>query len=81
MTVQQRFLTNRQEPTTGLLVLAWVVALLTSLYLLPWAVAYSRGKSNHDAIAVVNVLTGWTVIGWIVALVMACTAHQVVRVG
>ena len=40
------------------------------------AIAESRGKSNSLAIGLVNFLLGWTLIGWIVALVMACTSHQ-----
>jgi hypothetical protein len=56
--------------------LAWVVAILTLGYMLPWAIAATRGKSNAAAIGLVNLLAGWTVIGWIVALVMACGAHQ-----
>jgi hypothetical protein len=55
-----------------LLAIAWVIAVLTFLYMLPWAVAVSRHKANHGAIALVNLLTGWTVVGWIAALVMAC---------
>lgn len=45
--------------------------------MLPWAVAATRGKSNATAVALINLLLGWTLIGWIVALVMACGAHQV----
>lgn len=55
-----------------------VVAVLTLGYMLPWMVAALRGKSNHVAILVLNLLLGWTVIGWVIALVMACTSHQVV---
>ena len=61
-------------------VFAWVLTVLTLLYFLPWAVAATRGKSNSWAVGLVNLLVGWTLIGWIVALVMACTAHQVVAV-
>jgi hypothetical protein len=53
-----------------------VVAVLTFGYMLPWMVAALRGKSNHWAIFFVNLLVGWTVIGWIVALVMAAGTHQ-----
>ena len=45
--------------------------------MLPWAIAATRGKSNQAAIGIINLLLGWTFIGWIVALVMACQAHQV----
>jgi hypothetical protein len=58
--------------------IAWVVALITLGYMLPWAIAASRGKSNAGAIGLLNFLLGWTVVGWVIALVMACTAHQVV---
>lgn len=57
-----------------------VLTILTLGYFLPWMIAAMRGKSNHIAIMVVNLLLGWTIIGWIVALVMACTAHQVAGV-
>ena len=56
--------------------IAWAFALFTLLYFLPWAVAATRYKSNTLAIALVNFLLGWTFIGWVVALVMACGSHQ-----
>lgn len=60
--------------------LAWLVAIGTLGYMLPWAVAATRGKSNTGAIGWVNLLLGWTLVGWIIALVMACGSHQVVGV-
>ena len=57
---------------------AWIVAFLTLGYMLPWAIAATRGKSNAGAIGWINLLIGWTVIGWIVALVMACSPHQAI---
>jgi hypothetical protein len=60
--------------------IAWVVTVLTLGYMLPWAIAATRGKSNSGAVALVNFFLGWTFVGWVVALVMACTAHQVVVV-
>jgi hypothetical protein len=44
--------------------------------MLPWAVAATRGKSNALAIGLLNFLLGWTFIGWLAALVMACGSHQ-----
>jgi hypothetical protein len=61
-------------------VIAWILTLLSVGYMLPWAIAATRGKSNSAAVGLVNFLLGWTFIGWIVALVMACTAHQVAYV-
>ncbi|WP_081680549.1 superinfection immunity protein [Cellulomonas sp. URHD0024] len=70
--------TDQQTPNGAVVAIAWVCALLTSFYMLPWAVAATRGRSNQAAVGVVNLLLGWTFVGWIVALVMACSAHQVV---
>ena len=61
----------------ALVVIGWVVAVGTLGYMLPWAIAESRGKNNSQAVALVNFFAGWTVIGWIVALVMACGSHPV----
>jgi fumarate reductase subunit D len=58
-------------------IVAWVLTILTLGYMLPWAIAATRGKSNAGMIGVVNLLLGWTFVGWIVALVMACGAHQI----
>jgi len=41
-----------------------------------FAAEVANVKSNAGAIGWINLLLGWTGIGWIVALVMACTAHQ-----
>ena len=47
-----------------------------ALYLLPTIVAVARGKKNILGIVLVNVLLGWTFIGWIIALVWACTVKD-----
>jgi hypothetical protein len=52
-----------------------VGAVLVGLcYLLPTVIAELRRHHQRGAIAVVNILLGWTVIGWVVALAMACSA-------
>ena len=60
------------------LAIAWVVTVLTVGYMLPWAIAATRCMSNEAAVGLVNLLLGWTFVGWVVALVMACRAHRVV---
>lgn len=67
---------DRREVSTAVLALSWALAVLTVGYLLPWAIATTRGRSNHGGIALVDLLLGWTGIGWAVALVMACSAHR-----
>jgi cytoskeletal protein RodZ len=47
--------------------------LLILLYFVPSLVAKLRKKRNRDAIMLLNLLLGWTVIGWIVALIWAVT--------
>jgi uncharacterized membrane protein YqaE (UPF0057 family) len=53
--------------------LLWA-AIFLGLYLLPALVAKQRGHHNAAAIAVLNILLGWTLLGWIGSLVWACTA-------
>ena len=49
-----------------------LVVLLIALYFLPAIISASRGKhSNRSAILALNLLLGWTLIGWVVALVWA----------
>lgn len=43
------------------------------LYFLPWFVAAARNHRNWPAIAVMNLLLGWTLLGWIGALIWATT--------
>ena len=61
---------------SGQAVLAWILTVLSLGYFLPWAIAATRGRSNAGAIGVLNLFVGWTLIGWIITLVMACSAHQ-----
>jgi hypothetical protein len=46
---------------------------LAALYFIPAFVAGCRGHRNTGAIVALNLLLGWTIIGWIGALVWACT--------
>jgi len=58
-------------------VVAIVVAVLTGGYLAPWAVAAVRDV-RHWSVFWINLLLGWTIIGWIWALVMALRAQRLV---
>ena len=68
------------EVSDGHVVVAWVAAVLTLGYLLPWAIAATRRKSNAALIGLLNFLAGWTAVGWIVALAMACLEDRVTLV-
>ena len=47
-----------------------------AIYLLPTCVAMARGRRQATAIGVLNVLLGWTFIGWAIALVWACMRNR-----
>lgn len=74
-----RIVTDRKARPISTIV-SWVAAVLTLGYMLPWAIAATRGKSNHWAVMALSLFLGWTVIGWVVALVMALNSHNVVAV-
>ena len=50
---------------------------LTVPYFVPTIIAMVRHKTNLLAIFMVNLLLGWTIIGWIVALVWAVAKETV----
>jgi len=52
--------------------------LLTLLYFLPSIVG--KDKKDAGAIFLVNLLLGWTVVGWVAAMVWACAADHPVYV-
>ena len=62
---------ERYQTGTTTKVIAVVLAILTGGYLLPWAIAVLRDLRTHFSVFLVNLLLGWTIIGWIVALVMS----------
>lgn len=59
---------------------AIIVAILSAGYMLPWAIAAVRGTRNAWTVFWVNLLLGWTVVGWVVALVMSIREHRVIAV-
>ncbi|MBI1179134.1 MAG: superinfection immunity protein [Alphaproteobacteria bacterium] len=50
--------------------------LLLIAYFFPAMVAVARSHHNQLAIFMLDLFLGWTVLGWVVALVWACTAVQ-----
>jgi len=55
------------------------IAIAFGLYFLPLIVAVLRKAPNVGSVAVINFFLGWTLIGWVVALAMACRSIQPVR--
>jgi len=71
------YLEPEAKSWTATKIVAVVVAILSGLYMLPWAIAAVRDVP-HWTVFWVNLLLGWTIIGWIVALVMALRAQRYV---
>ncbi len=56
-------------------IVAIVVAIVTAGYMAPWAVAAVRDV-RHWSVFWINLLLGWTIIGWIWALVLALRSQR-----
>jgi hypothetical protein len=67
---------SASDATSGavgmMLLLAFIIGGLV-VYILPTIIALVKKKQNTAAIALVNLLLGWSFIGWVVALVWAVT--------
>ena len=53
------------------IVVTSLTPLSLALYLLPCLIGCARRAPDMGAVAVVNILLGWTLIGWVAALAMA----------
>lgn len=52
------------------------LAFMVGLYFLPGLIAYLRSHDNAVAIMALNLLLGWTLIGWVAALVWSLLAKK-----
>ena len=50
-----------------------LIVLIFALYFLPTLIAFLRQHKNKLAIFLLNLLLGWTVLGWVVSLVWSVT--------
>ncbi|MFC2117754.1 superinfection immunity protein [Bacteroidota bacterium] len=46
------------------------------VHFIPAYVAYNRKKKNRAAILILNIFLGWTLLGWVGALVWAMTKDK-----
>ena len=51
-----------------------LILLIVPLYFLPTIIANSRKSANSSGVFVLNFLLGWTILGWIGALIWAVTS-------
>jgi hypothetical protein len=55
----------------------WILIIIAFfLYFLPLIIANARKNSNTTAITLLNLFLGWTVIGWIAALIWAFSSDS-----
>jgi putative effector of murein hydrolase LrgA (UPF0299 family) len=55
---------------------AFLLAL--ALYFVPSIVAVARKVTHQGSVIVINLFLGWTFIGWVVALAMACRTRRAI---
>jgi Superinfection immunity protein len=55
-------------------VTAILLAVIALLYLLPTILAYGRDHPRRQRVALVNILFGWTLLGWIGVFLWATLA-------
>ena len=63
-----------ENPATEPIALVLLFFFALGLYFLPSFVAIGRKHHQENAIILLNMLLGWTLLGWIAALVWAATA-------
>lgn len=52
-----------------------IVACMLAIFFLPGIMASKRKHHNSGAIWLLNILLGWTFLGWIIALIWAMTSR------
>jgi len=57
---------------------AILITILSLFYFLPFAIAFHKRRANTGAIFALNLFLGWSLIGWVLALVWALKQEQVI---
>jgi ABC-type sugar transport system permease subunit len=60
------------------LLFAVLITILSLFYFLPFAIAFKGKRANSGAIFALNLFLGWSLIGWVVALVWALKDEQII---
>lgn len=53
-----------------------MLAAMVALYFLPGLVAYFRDHHNTASIMLLNLFLGWTLLGWVGALIWSASAKK-----
>src|SRR6266568_1025883 len=72
------------ESVFATVVVTELVAMSAAMYVLPVIIGCIRRVPDIGSVAVINILLGWTLVGWVVALALslrsAASVHPVVQV-
>lgn len=63
-------------PLSQMIVLVIVLFLVLAFYLLPTILAIKRKSPHTTAVVIINFFFGFTLVGWIIALVLASKQLQ-----
>jgi hypothetical protein len=53
----------------------FLLSIAAVIYFLPMLIAYGRDRPDANWVAAINLFFGWTIVGWLAALIKAC-AHR-----
>jgi hypothetical protein len=67
------------SPIMGGVIYSSAFLIVLVLYFLPSIVAVARKVTHQGSVIVINLFLGWTFIGWVIALAMACRTRRVLR--
>ncbi len=76
MTPDVQGLAQSSVDARGWIVATGIVVALGLVYFAPSLLALHRGKQNRLAIFLLNVFVGWTLVGWVVAIVWAAMVDR-----
>jgi len=69
-------LTGKAGAGSGVLIALLLIVLSIAFYCLPALIAGRRNTEKKNYITLLNLLMGWTIIGWIAAFIWAVTDKQ-----
>ncbi len=67
------------SPIVGGVIHSSAFLIVLALYFLPSIVAVARKVTHQGSVVVINLFLGWTFVGWVIALAMACRTSRVLR--
>lgn len=68
------------EEIIGILLIVLAIAIGLAVYFLPTIIGFKRNQPNKVSILLLNLFLGWSLIGWVIALVWATKKEQTVQI-